>query len=55
LKEAIKINPKYVSAYYNLGLVYHELGNKDAAMKEYKILKELNTSFAEQLLKTISE
>lgn len=55
LKEAIKINPKYANAHYNLGLVFHEWGDKDAAMKGHEILKELNASLAEQLLKTISE
>jgi len=55
LKEAIRINPKYATAHLNLSLVYYNLRNKDAAMKEYEILKELDGSLAEKIFEIISK
>ena len=53
--ETINIDPKYSNAYYNLSLIYYNLGNKEIAMKEYGIVKELNANLAENLLPLISK
>jgi Tfp pilus assembly protein PilF len=55
LDEVIKLDPKYTNAYYNLSLIYYNLGNKETAMKEYEIVKELNANLAENLLPLISK
>lgn len=38
-KTAINKSPNLASAYYNLGLLYLNLGNRKAAMDQYSILK----------------
>jgi len=48
-KEAIRINPNYTSAHYNIGCVYLSIGDKDSALAEYKILKELDINLANRL------
>lgn len=53
--ETINIDPKYSNAYYNLSLIYYNLGNKEIATKEYGIVKELNANLAENLLPLISK
>jgi len=45
LKEAIKIDPKYVEAHYHLGTLYHHKKLFDEAMKEYKLVQKLNPKF----------
>ncbi|MFH0931315.1 MAG: tetratricopeptide repeat protein, partial [Candidatus Zixiibacteriota bacterium] len=45
LKQAIKIDPKYVEAHYHLGTLYHHKKLFDEAMKEYKIVQKLNPKF----------
>ena len=34
--EAIKVNPNFSEAYYNLGLVLHRQGEKEAAITAYR-------------------
>jgi len=45
LKQAIKIDPKYVEAHYHLGTLYHHKKLFDEALKEYKIVQKLNPKF----------
>ena len=52
-KEAIRIDPDYAWAHYNLGLTYLKTGNKDGAQKQYEILKDLDRDSADKLLKAI--
>jgi tetratricopeptide (TPR) repeat protein len=54
-KEAIHTKPDYATAYYNLGLVYLTAGDTESAMSEYKILKDLDRSRAEELFKLINK
>jgi tetratricopeptide (TPR) repeat protein len=54
-KKAIRLNPQLADAYYGLGLVYLLLGDKDYALEQYKILKNLNTDLANTLLDFINE
>jgi superkiller protein 3 len=45
LKQAIKIDPRYVEAHYHLGTLYHHKKLFDEAMKEYKMVQKLNPGF----------
>jgi len=40
-KQAIRINPDYCHSHCSLGKVYVDMGNRAAALEEYKILKNL--------------
>ena len=40
-------------AHYGLGLVYLMIDDKDSALEEYKILKDLDKDLASKLLKLI--
>jgi tetratricopeptide (TPR) repeat protein len=53
LKEAVRIVPDYAVAHYNLGFAYLALNDKNSAMNEYKILKDLDAEFADKLFKEI--
>ena len=55
LKKAIKLRPRYSSARYNLGVTYMKTGNKQAAMGEYKALKDFDEGTAEALMKEIEK
>jgi tetratricopeptide (TPR) repeat protein len=52
-KQAISIKPD-AEAHYNLGVAYYKSGDKDSALKEYEILKTLDMSMANELLKIIN-
>jgi tetratricopeptide (TPR) repeat protein len=54
-KQAIRINPDYVKAYYNLGVAYLGLGDKSSALDEYKVLNELDKESADTLFKLINK
>ena len=54
-KEQIRANPDDVVAHYNLGVAYFMLGDKEAALDEYKILKNLDTEMAYSLFNLIEE
>ena len=53
LKKALAIRDRYDSARFNLGLTYIKKGNLPAARAEYQVLKELNVTMAQDLLKQI--
>jgi tetratricopeptide (TPR) repeat protein len=48
-KQAIRINPDNVYSHLGLGLAYLLIGDKNSALNEYKILKELDIDKANQL------
>ena len=48
-KEAIKINPNYAEAYFNLGVSYIMLKDGPSAYEQYKKLLELDPQLAEEL------
>lgn len=50
LGEAIRIKPDFAEAYLILGLVYLSAGDKDTALEQYQILKNLDKDLAEELL-----
>ena len=45
LRNAIKINPKYVEAHYHLGTFYHHKKLFDLALKEYQTVQKLDPEF----------
>ena len=48
-KQAIKYKPNDWWAHFGLGSAYLKMGNKDAALKQYNILKPLDPALAEKL------
>ena len=54
-KQAIRIDPDDAVAHYYLGLGYIFLNNKDSALKQYKILKSLDSEMANELYNIINE
>ena len=52
--EAIRLQPNHVHARHNLGLTHLILGDKNAAMEQYRALVELDQEAASDLLKRIS-
>lgn len=52
-KQAIRSNPDYAKAHYNLGVAYLGLGDKSSALDEYKVLNELDKESADTLFKLI--
>ena len=52
-KQAIRIKPDYADAHYGLGLIYVLVGDRNSALEEYKILKDLDTKSANRLFDNI--
>ena len=52
-KQAIRIDPGFVLAHLNLGISYFLIGDKNSALNEYKILKELDIDEANKLFDLI--
>ena len=55
LKDAIKIKPGYAEAHAMLGTACLATGDRDSALKEYKILKTLDVKSAERLFNLINQ
>jgi tetratricopeptide (TPR) repeat protein len=51
--QAIRIDPDYAEAHYSLGVAYLLIKDRDSAINEYKILKELNIDLANKLFNLI--
>ena len=49
----LQLKPDFAEAHYLLGLVYLNLGNKGAALDEYRILKSINEVLAGKLFNKI--
>jgi tetratricopeptide (TPR) repeat protein len=54
-KMAVNLRPEDATAHYGLATSYLAAGNREAALKEYEVLKELDGVAAEQLLKNINK
>jgi len=52
-KQAIRIDPGYVYSHLGLGLTYLLIGDKNSALNEYKILKNLDINKANELFDLI--
>jgi tetratricopeptide (TPR) repeat protein len=53
LRKRIRIDPDDSQAYYKLGFFYIILGDKDSALSQYKILRELDENMAKELFDLI--
>lgn len=53
LKQAIRIKPDFAEAHLCLGIVYLNRGDKEQALEEYKILKDLDSDAANDLFNLI--
>jgi tetratricopeptide (TPR) repeat protein len=49
LNQAIRLKPDFGKAYFNLGKSYLTQGDRDAAIIQYNLLKNLDSSWAEKL------
>ena len=52
-KRALDLKPDSASTHENQARTFLAMGNKDAAMREYEILKRLNAKMADELMKAI--
>ncbi len=53
LKRAIAIRPSYATARYNLGIVYLHRKNRDLALQQYAVLRNIDEEMAATLKKEI--
>jgi tetratricopeptide (TPR) repeat protein len=53
LKQAIRIKPDLADAHFSLGVTYAALNDKGSALKQYKILKSLDSELANKLYNII--
>jgi clan AA aspartic protease (TIGR02281 family) len=51
--KALSLNPNFAEAHYYLGITYLALYNKDAAVKEYEILRDVDKELASSLFTRI--
>jgi Tfp pilus assembly protein PilF len=49
LKEVVRFNPANALAHYHLALIYCTIGDPEAAVEEYAVLKTLDQRLAEQI------
>jgi tetratricopeptide (TPR) repeat protein len=52
-ERAIRLEPNNARAHFSLALAYLRLGNKDAALKQYSLLKTMNGNWARQLYQNL--
>jgi len=55
LKQGIRSKPGLAITHYNLGLAYLSLGDRDSALREYDILKDLDEKWAEILFQLLNK
>jgi len=51
--QVIHINPDYAEAHYSLGVAYFLIKDRNSALNEYKILRELDIDLANKLFDLI--
>jgi tetratricopeptide (TPR) repeat protein len=54
-KKAIQIKPDFVLAHFFLGLMYLDVRDRNRALEEYKILKDLDPNYADDLFQLTDE
>ena len=52
--QATRLKPDFGTAYYNLALGYLALGDREAALVQYNILKAIDADLAEKLFSLIN-
>ena len=55
LKQAVLINPRFAQAHHALALCYLRNGDQASALEEYKILRDLDSDLADQLILLINK
>ena len=53
LQKAVNLRPKWARGRYSLGLAFSKSNNKDAAIEQYEILKDLDENYAKKLFDII--
>lgn len=53
LAAAVRVNPNHVNAHYRLGLIHLRARNREAALKQYRILRSLDDGKAVRLFRRI--
>jgi len=48
--QAVRLEPNYAEAYYNLAVTYYETGNRTMAATEARILQKLDAKLYEKYL-----
>jgi tetratricopeptide (TPR) repeat protein len=54
-KQATRLKANYAGAYFNLGYAYLQIGDRNAALEQYKVLQTLNPELAKKLYALISQ
>ena len=52
-KQAIRIKPDFAQAHYHIGLTYSMVSDRNSALREYKLLKDLDNGLASKLFGVI--
>lgn len=53
-RKAVKFKPEYGQAHYALALIYLKLDDQASALEEWRVLKELDSSLADEVIGLIS-
>jgi tetratricopeptide (TPR) repeat protein len=53
-RKAVNIKPEYAQAHYALALIYLKLGDQASALAEWGVLKELDSTLADEVIRLIS-
>jgi len=48
-RQAIRLKPDYGLAYYNLGITYLDLKDKNKALEQYRVLQRIDQARAQKL------
>jgi tetratricopeptide (TPR) repeat protein len=53
-RKAVQVKPEYAQAHYALALIYFNLGDQASALEEWRVLKKLDSSLADEVIRLIS-
>jgi len=53
-RKAVQVKPEYAQAHYALALIYLKLGDQPSALEEWGVLKQLDSSLADEVIRLIS-
>jgi tetratricopeptide (TPR) repeat protein len=54
-EESVKLEPAYPDSNFALGIAYIQVGDRTAALKQYNVLKQLDSKMAVKLREAIKE
>jgi len=55
LEQVIRHRPRHAKAHYNLGLIYHRLGEGESVTRQLAIIRELDQALADRLAEAIRD